>query len=156
MKNKVAILGSTGSIGVNALDVLRNLRDKFDVTALSTNRNIPLLARQIKEYKPEFVCVTEEKDAMELRKKFNLKVFSGNEGLREISGLSCVDTVLVSVVGSAALYPLISAIKSKKRVALANKEALVIAGSLVMDLVKKHKTCRQRTLGDISVPEKRR
>lgn len=138
MKKRIAILGSTGSIGTNALDVIRKHRDKFEVVALSAHSNIKLLSGQIREFNPGFVCVGSGSDGDELRKKFKLEVLSGDEGLCKIARLRDIDTILVAVVGSAALFPLMAAIKTGKRIALANKEALVIAGGLVMGLAKKY------------------
>ena len=133
---KIVIIGSTGSIGINTLNVIRKYKSKFTVVGLSTNQNIELLDRQIKEFSPEIVCVNKEQDAIVLKRKYRKKtnVVSGIEGLKEIASYPGADKVLISVVGAIGLYPLISAIKSKKQVALANKESLVIAGQLISKL----------------------
>jgi len=137
---KLVILGSTGSIGVNALNVVRHLKDKFNVIGLSAYSNVRLLKEQINEFKPEFVCVGDEKRAEELHRYCGkkVKIFYGNEGLKALASLKPADIVLIAVVGAAGLYPLISAIESGKRIALANKESLVIAGDVITKLFKKH------------------
>ena len=134
----LAILGSTGSIGVNALKVVRNLKSEFRIKALSAYSNIDLLQEQIKEFHPKYVCVGSEYVAKQLKKYYGnrIKIFFGNEGLSLLSSLSEVDLVLIAVVGAAGLYPLISAIKSKKRIALANKESVVIGGNLIRNLLR--------------------
>ena len=139
MKNLV-ILGSTGSIGIQALNVARHLKDEYKVTGLSTFSNIELLERQIKEFNPSAVCVGSPGDADLLREKISKKIeiFHSNKGLETLSGMDEADIVLISVVGAVGIYPLVSAIKSNKTIALANKESLVIAGNLVNGLLKKH------------------
>ncbi|OGS27515.1 MAG: 1-deoxy-D-xylulose-5-phosphate reductoisomerase [Elusimicrobia bacterium RIFOXYB2_FULL_48_7] len=139
MKN-IVILGATGSIGRQALSVARHLKDKFRVLGLSSNSNIALLEQQVKEFNPSYICVGSEKDALRLRKQIpgRIKVFHGNKGLQDLASVREADIVILSVVGAVALYPLVSAIESRKTIALANKEALVIAGNLVNGLIKKH------------------
>jgi len=139
LKN-IVILGATGSIGRQALSVARHLKDKFRVLGLSSNSNIALLEQQVKEFNPSYICVGSEKDALRLRKQIpgRIKVFHGNKGLQDLASVREADIVILSVVGAVALYPLVSAIESRKTIALANKEALVIAGNLVNGLIKKH------------------
>ena len=135
MKN-IAILGSTGSIGTQTLDVIEKNPDKFKVKALSVNTNIELLKEQIEKFKPEAVSVMDKAKAEQL--KVDIPVYSGLDGLKRIATLNEVDTVVTSVVGSIGLEPTIAAIKAKKNIALANKETLVTAGELVMKEAKKN------------------
>jgi 1-deoxy-D-xylulose-5-phosphate reductoisomerase len=141
MKN-ISILGSTGSIGTQTIDVIREHKDHFKILGLSTNENIDLLEKQILEFKPKAVCVMINEKAKILKDKIkgsNTKVFSGIEGLIEIASLEKVNLMVNSLVGSIGIQPTITAIKNGIDVGLANKETLVSAGSLVMDLAKKNK-----------------
>jgi len=140
MKN-LAILGSTGSIGKNALSVVRNFPDKFRVVALSANSNIDLLYDQIRAFGPELVCVTDKAASFRLKSKIGgkVKITSEEEGLLELCKDKRIDTVLISISGSGALPALVTAIQHKKNIALANKEALVMAGSIVMDMASRNK-----------------
>ncbi|MEW6684832.1 MAG: 1-deoxy-D-xylulose-5-phosphate reductoisomerase [Candidatus Edwardsbacteria bacterium] len=141
MPKKVAILGSTGSIGQQCLDVIRRFPEEFEVFGLSTNQNLLTLKQQIKEFSPKIVCVTDEKSARKLKRELSKQeILYGIEGLSLLSTASEVDIVVNALVGAVGLIPTIEAIKEKKRVALANKETLVCAGELVMNLVKKYKT----------------
>ena len=136
---KISILGSTGSIGTQALDVIAHNQDKFKVTALSCAKSLPLLCRQIEEFSPEAVAVKDETDAMELADKYkDLEVFWGAEGLKTIASMESCDMVLNSLMGMKGLEPTMAAIESGKDIAFANKETLVAGGQLVMDAVKKH------------------
>ena len=136
---KISILGSTGSIGTQALDVIAHNQDKFKVTALSCAKSLPLLCRQIEEFSPEAVAVRDEADAKELADKYqDLEVFWGAEGLKTIASMESCDMVLNSLMGMKGLEPTMSAIESGKDIAFANKETLVAGGQLVMDAVKKH------------------
>ncbi len=139
MKN-ILILGSTGSIGINALNVIRCLPEKFKVKALTVNNRIDLLEPQIEEFNPEVVVVKEEKPADELRKKINGKceVLSGIDGLVSIAANLDYDILVGAMVGFAGLTPTIEAIKRGKRIALANKETLVVAGELIAELCAKY------------------
>lgn len=137
----ISILGSTGSIGRNALEVARRFPHRFKVSALSANCNIELLLSQIKEFKPYCVSVSDKGAAFKLAKRLGGKarLFAGEDGLNAmVSGVKS-DQVLVAISGSGALSPLLAAIDSGKDVALANKEALVMAGSLIMERVKHKK-----------------
>lgn len=133
MKN-IAILGSTGSIGTQALDVVRNNKEQFNIIALSANRNIDLLKNQIEEFKPKYVAMYNKEKAKDLKDSSicNVEVLAGMEGLLEISALDGVDIVLTSVVGTIGLLPTLNAIKHNKTIALANKETLVTAGEIIM------------------------
>lgn len=136
---KISILGSTGSIGTQALDVIAHNQDKFKVTALSCAKSLPLLCRQIEEFSPEAVAVKDETDAKELADKYKkLEVFWGAEGLKTIASMESCDMVLNSLMGMKGLEPTMAAIESGKDIAFANKETLVAGGQLVMDAVKKH------------------
>ena len=136
---KISILGSTGSIGTQALDVIAHNQDKFKVTALSCAKSLPLLCRQIEEFSPEAVSVKDETDAKELADKYkDLEVFWGAEGLKTIASMESCDMVLNSLMGMKGLEPTMAAIESGKDIAFANKETLVAGGQLVMDAVKKH------------------
>ena len=129
----VFVLGSTGSIGVNTLNVIRNFRDRFNVSALTANSNIQLLLEQIKEFKPDLVVV-KEKDAAEKVKHqlpANCKLLGGIDGLISAASDVDYDIFVGAMVGYAGLAPTIEAIKRGKRIALANKETLVVAGEVV-------------------------
>jgi len=138
---RIAILGSSGSIGQSTLSVVRNLPKEFKVEALSVNSDIIKLKQQIAEFKPSLVCAGDEQAACKLRAGLDssIKVFCAEEGLSEMVKDRRIDLVMFAISGSAALKPLIAAIKSGKDIALANKEALVMAGPLVMRLAKKCK-----------------
>jgi 1-deoxy-D-xylulose-5-phosphate reductoisomerase len=140
MKN-IAVLGSSGSIGQSTLAVVRSLPQQFKIVALSVNSDIVKLKQQIKEFQPKLVCVRDAQAAAKLKTSLGSspKVLSGSEGLEELVRDKDIQQVVVAITGSAALSPLISAIKSGKEIALANKEALVMAGALLMRLAKKHK-----------------
>jgi 1-deoxy-D-xylulose-5-phosphate reductoisomerase len=145
MKKCISILGSTGSIGVQALDVVRNLNmisnPDIRVLGLTADKNIDLLEKQAREFKPEAISITEPQLAKELASRLdgqNIRVFSGNEGLNRIATLKDIDMVLNSIVGVAGLIPTFEAIKHKKNIALANKETLVAAGRLIMEEIKKN------------------
>ncbi len=136
---KIAILGSTGSIGKQSLDVIR-MRG-FSVTALTANSNAGLIEEQAREFKPKYVALHDEKAAKDLKIKLadtDIKVLSGLDGICECASLNETDTVLNSVVGMVGLKPTVTAIKAGKEIALANKETLVEAGKLVTTLAKEN------------------
>ncbi|MDF2524823.1 MAG: 1-deoxy-D-xylulose 5-phosphate reductoisomerase, partial [Clostridiales bacterium] len=138
MTNSISILGSSGSIGVQTLDVAQNLN--LEVLGLTANSNIKLLEEQIRIFKPKVVSVSTEALAKELREKIqgiNTTVLFGEEGICEVASLEGVDTVVTSVVGIAGLIPTMKAIKAGKNIALANKETLVTAGGIVMEEAKR-------------------
>ncbi|MBR6164285.1 1-deoxy-D-xylulose-5-phosphate reductoisomerase [bacterium] len=133
MKKKVSILGSTGSIGTQALEVISKLQDDFEVVSLCAGNNIELLREQIKKFSPRFVSVGIEENAEILSKEFPLIKFNfGDEGLCEASKIEDNDIVLVALSGKAGLKPTLAAIETGKDIALANKETLVMAGDIVM------------------------
>lgn len=131
---RIVILGSTGSIGKNALDVISRHRDRFIVVGLSAGSNIDLLEEQINIFKPRVVAVVDEKSAVELRKRIarGTEVLSGEEGINNVAALEDSDFVLSSIVGFSGLAPTLSAVRAGKIVGLANKESLVTAGAIVM------------------------
>ncbi len=136
---EISILGSTGSIGTQTLEVVENL-ERIRVAGISGNQNIELLEMQARKFKPRVVGVMNEKQAKKLKDRLadtKTKVLSGMEGLIEVATMESVDTVVTSVVGNVGLKPTFEAISAGKNIALANKETLVSAGQLVMDLAKK-------------------
>jgi len=138
---RIAILGSTGSIGRNALRVVRNYPDKFRVVALTTGSDIATLKGQLKEFRPDYACVSEPAAAKKLKSQLgkNSKIFQGEGGLLSLLRQEKIDQVLLAISGSAALRPLLAAIAAGRQIALANKEALVMAGALVMLEAQKKK-----------------
>lgn len=138
MKN-IMVLGSTGSIGTQTLDVVRNNED-MKVVSLAAYSNIDLLEQQITEFEPEVVCVYKEEKALELKDRLygrRISVLTGMEGLIACATVSSGDIVVASVVGMIGIRPVIEAIKAKKDIAFANKETLVTAGHIIMPLVQK-------------------
>ncbi len=137
---KISVLGSTGSIGTQTLDVIRTHKDRFKIVGLAVLRNIDELEKQIEEFNPEIVAVFEKEKAEILSNRIgkNIKVVSGMEGLIEVATLKTSNIVLTSVVGSIGLLPTLEAIRCKKTIALANKETLVVAGELVTKEAKKY------------------
>ena len=137
MKKKIGILGSTGSIGTQALEVIKQHPGYFTAEFLTAQNNADLLIKQAIEFKPNTVVIGNKKlyskvnDAL---KSYEIKVFAGEESIEQIVEISSTDIVLVSIVGYAALKPTINAIKAKKQIALANKETLVVAGETIMKL----------------------
>ena len=137
---KIAILGSTGSIGTQTLEVVRAQGD-LQVTAMAAGRNIDLFEQQIREFLPKNVAVWEEKDAQDLRTRvadLGVKVHSGMDGLIEIAADPDSEILVTAVVGMLGLRPTIAAIQSGKNIALANKETLVTAGHLIMPMAKEY------------------
>lgn len=139
MTKNISLLGSTGSIGTQSLDVCR--MHNYSVKCLSANSNVKLMEQQIREFKPELVCLMNEKSAADLKKRVadtSVKVVSGMQGLIECAVYDNADTVLNSVVGMVGLQPTLEAIKAKKTIALANKETLVAGGHLVTNLAREY------------------
>ena len=139
MKKRIAILGSTGSIGTQALEVIEEQKDMFDVEVLSANSNSELLIKQSILHRPNSVVIVDENKYDEVFKELNplnIKVYSGSESLEQIVCSDNIDMVLTALVGYSGLMPTISAIKSGKKIALANKETLVVAGGLINSLCK--------------------
>ncbi len=137
---KISIIGSTGSIGTQTLEVCENLRD-VQVMGLSANNNVKLAEEQIRKYRPKLFAMVNEDSAKELKTAVSdtdTKVISGTNCMSEISTMEGIDTVVTSVVGIAGLIPTMDAIKSGVNIALANKETLVTAGSIVIDAAKEN------------------
>lgn len=133
----ISILGSTGSIGTQALEVVEKNKDKFSIYALSCGNNIELFKEQIQKFRPKKVSVKSKESALELEKEFTkLEVLHGAEGLIDIAQDSTNNLLLVALSGFAGLYPTLAAINAKIDIALANKETLVTAGDIVMQRVK--------------------
>ena len=137
---EITILGSTGSIGVNTLDVVSRHRDKFNVKALTANTNLDVFLDQCIQHKPEYAVMADEECASKLEEKLkkeapDVSVLAGAEGLLQVAELETVDYVMAAIVGAAGLLPTLGAAKAGKRVLLANKEALVMSGKLFMDAV---------------------
>lgn len=133
-KKRIAILGSTGSIGTQALSVIEEHSDTYQAEVLTANNNVKLLIEQSRRFKPDSVVIADEAKYAELRealKDVPIKVFAGKKALCEVAEMGNVDTVLVALVGFSGLMPTISAIRAKKQIALANKETLVVAGEIV-------------------------
>lgn len=130
---KVAVLGSTGSIGTSTLQIIKHFPEQFSVKVLAAHRNLELLSEQILDFHPELVAVYDEEKATELKKRFPFqKIVSGPEGLEEAASHPSVDFVVMAIVGSRALQPTLRAINAGKTVGIASKEVLVAAGELVM------------------------
>ena len=141
MKN-IVLLGSTGSIGVNVLNVVRRFPDKFRIRGLAAGRNIALLARQVREFAPELVSVVDEEHAEKFAEIFPLydrgRIVFGTEGNIAVATLDRADFAVSAIVGAAGLLPTLAAISSGKNIGLANKETLVMAGRIVMEEVRKN------------------
>ncbi|MBM7613697.1 1-deoxy-D-xylulose-5-phosphate reductoisomerase [Alkaliphilus hydrothermalis] len=140
MEKNICILGSTGSIGKQALEVVAQHPEKFKILGLAAMRSIDDLETQIHQFQPKVVAVYDEEKALELRSRVQgrIKIVAGMEGLIEVATLEGAEMILNSVVGSVGVLPTLEAIKSNKQVALANKETLVVAGEYIMKEVKKH------------------
>ena len=139
MTKKITILGSTGSIGRQALEVIEKLDGKFEIIALSGGKNITLLQEQVKKFHPKKVCVEREEDAKILKSEFpDLEILYGSDGLDELCSDKSNDIILVAVSGKIGLKPTMTAIKNKINIALANKETLVMAGDIVMKEAQKY------------------
>ena len=137
---KILILGSTGSIGTNSLELIRNNREKYEVVGISGNKNIDLLKKQIEEFEPTSIYVGTEQDALNLKKKYSFikEVYFGENGLAELSKNSDYDIILTAVSGAIGIDATVEAIKREKRIALANKETMVSAGIYINKLLKEY------------------
>lgn len=134
---RIALLGSTGSIGVTTCEVVRALGGRVEIVALATGANVEALAAQARTFNPRLVAVADEGRAAELRAMLpGVEVAAGADGLNRVACLDEADMVVSAIVGAAGIVPTVEAIRARKDVALANKEALVAAGSVVMDLVR--------------------
>lgn len=142
-KKSIAILGSTGSIGTQALEVIKAHPDRFSVYALTANNNVELLIKQALEFQPEVVVIANETHYITLKQALErhpIKVFSGIDAVAQTAEMQPIDIVLTAMVGYSGLKPTIHAIKAGKTIALANKETLVVAGEIIQELAAKHNT----------------
>jgi len=142
MKKRIAVLGSTGSIGKQTLEIIYNQPEDFEIIALSAWKNTDLLKEQIKKFKPKYAVVKDERLARELRNKLsnnvNCRILYGDFGLSKIAANNSIDLVVVAIMGMAALRPTIEAIDSKKSIGLANKEIVVSAGDILFQRAKEN------------------
>lgn len=139
---QIAILGSTGSIGTQTLDVVRQYPSEFSVYALSAHRNVELLIQQALEFSPAVVCIADESCYVRLRDALSdlpIKVMAGKNSISEMVTLPAIDVVVAAMVGYAGLQPTMQAIRAKKVIALANKETLVVAGEIICRLARRYK-----------------
>ena len=139
---QIAILGSTGSIGTQTLDVVRQYPSEFSVYALSAHRNVELLIQQALEFNPAVVCIADESCYVRLRDALSdlpIKVMAGKNSISEMVILPAIDVVVAAMVGYAGLQPTMQAIRAKKVIALANKETLVVAGEIICRLAQRYK-----------------
>ena len=142
-RKNIAILGSTGSIGTQALDIIRDYPDKFSAEVLVANNNSQLLIAQAREFEPNFVVIANKDKYAEVRDALAdlpIKVYAGSEAILDVVAMDCVDMVLAAMVGFAGLLPTIKAIEAGKVVALANKETLVVGGKIICDKLKESAT----------------
>ena len=141
MKKQIAILGSTGSIGTQALDVISKHRDLFEVYALVANKSVDKLIEQARTFRPNVVCIADETLYEPLRdalSDLDIKVWAGDQAIADMVTMPSIDVVLAAMVGYAGLRPTMAAIAAGKTIALANKETLVVAGDIITDLCFKH------------------
>ena len=143
MKQQICILGSTGSIGTQALDVVRNNSDRFEIYALTANSRYELLAQQAREFNPDSVVIADEQYYEPLKSLLsdlpNIKFYAGRQAIDDIVKADPIDMVLTAMVGFSGLSPTIEAIKSRKKICLANKETLVVAGEMICRLAEEYK-----------------
>lgn len=143
MKKRIAILGSTGSIGTQSLEVIKKHSDIFELEVITAQNNSKLLIKQAIEHQPNVVVISNEslygevRDALE---QYDIKVYAGEEALAQVVEMETIDQVIMALVGYAGLKPTINAIKSGKNIALANKETLVVGGEIIQKLLSEHKT----------------
>jgi len=139
---KIAILGSTGSIGTQALEIVREQKDRIQVEVLTANSNADLLIAQAKEFNPNHVVIADESKYLQVKEALandDIKVFAGNKSIADVMEITSADTVLTAMVGYSGLLPTIKAIQNKKRIALANKETLVVAGELITEMCQENR-----------------
>lgn len=138
-KKQISIIGSTGSIGTQALEVIERLQEQFELLAISGGDNLTLLMQQIQKFKPKFVCTKSCSVSLELERRFgDVKFLCGDEGLEEICSNKDNDLIVMAVSGKTGLKPTLTAMKNKINVALANKETLVMAGEIVMNSAREN------------------
>ena len=139
---KIAILGSTGSIGTQALEIAREQKDRIQIEVLTANSNADLLIAQAKEFNPNHVVIADENKYLQVKEALandDIKVFAGNKSIADVMEITSADTVLTAMVGYSGLLPTIKAIQNKKRIALANKETLVVAGELITEMCQENR-----------------
>lgn len=142
-KKQIAILGSTGSIGTQALEVIADNASLFEVYALTANNNVDLLIQQARKFTPEMVAIGNEKLYTQLKDALAdlpIKVFAGNDSIAQVAEMQPIDIVLTAMVGYSGLKPTMNAIRAGKKIALANKETLVVAGELICELANESKS----------------
>jgi 1-deoxy-D-xylulose-5-phosphate reductoisomerase len=141
MKKKVLVFGSTGSVGKNSLEIIRENKDKFEVVGICGNKNVNQLIKQIREFRPKYVCLADQDAACQLKKrtKIKFKLFSGKHGLVDFSSIKS-DISIMAISGMDCLRPLLINIEKSKRIALANKEAIVVGAKFIFRKAKKYKT----------------
>lgn len=140
-KKRIIILGSTGSIGTQTLDVIRQFPNRFEVVGLSTHTNIVLLEKQREEFQPKYIAITDTETSKQYSKTSNdCTVFTGPESLEELVDIDDIDIIVTAIVGAVGIPPTLLGIKKAKRIAIANKETLVAAGEIVMREAKKYGT----------------
>jgi 1-deoxy-D-xylulose-5-phosphate reductoisomerase len=142
IKKKIAILGSTGSIGTQALEIAREQSDRIEIEVLTANSNADLLIKQALEFKPNHVVIADESKYLYVKETLineDIKVFAGSKAIAELMEITSAEIVLTAMVGYSGLLPTIKAIENKKKIALANKETLVVAGELITTLCGVHK-----------------
>lgn len=142
MNKRIAIFGSTGSIGKQALEVIEANPDHFSVEVLTANSNEQLLIEQAKKYNPNIVVIANEEKYEDVKRALantDIKVFAGEDALEEVAAMDCYDLMLAAIVGFAGLKPTLKAIESRKAIALANKETLVVAGDIVMQMAMENR-----------------
>jgi len=139
MPEKIALMGSTGSIGTQALDIISKYPDKFQVEVLIAGNNVDLLAEQALRFQPDCVVIANPEYYRQLQDSLqytNIKVYTGSDAVEQVVASSSIDVVIASIVGYSGVRPTIAAIKAGKKIALANKETLVVAGELIERLIK--------------------
>ena len=139
MKKRIAILGSTGSIGKQSLEVIENNRDKFEVEVLTANNNVDLLIQQAIKFQPNAVVIANAekyKYVSEALVKHHVKVYAGSDAINQVVQMDTIDLVLTAMVGYSGLIPTYHAVKAGKNIALANKETLVVAGEIITKLAR--------------------
>lgn len=142
-KKQIAILGSTGSIGTQTLDIVRSNPERFEVYAISANQSVDLLIQQAQEFHPEVVCIADESKYDALKAALvdqPIKVWAGADAIADMTTMPSIDIVVAAMVGYAGLKPTIAAIRAGKTIALANKETLVVAGELICSLAQQYHT----------------
>ncbi|MCF0207243.1 MAG: 1-deoxy-D-xylulose-5-phosphate reductoisomerase, partial [Bacteroidales bacterium] len=138
---RIAILGSTGSIGTQTLEIIRDYPDKFSAEILVANNNADLLVEQAREFEPNIVIIANKEKFPAVKEALSdlpIKVYAGSESILDVVAMDCVDVVVAAMVGFAGLLPTIRAIEADKVVALANKETLVVGGSIICEKLKQH------------------